>query len=166
MFYLVGVNDQPNIKAANNEVDQSLWETPHQLIEHIKTGDSWLPIPQIYELSRLRNEPDINKLLPFARHRGINSPTTLLFPIQYFVKDGVISCYPGDDLYPKEPSYSTTEHNVDQFKDKSCDECRQNASKLHRAEEKSLSDIQILQNIKLSDNHLCAQEQKTYQSKL
>lgn len=136
------------------------------MLEHIKTGDSWLPPPQIYELSRLRNEPDIDKLLPFAQHRGMNSPTTLIFPIQYFTNDGVISCYPGDDLYPTEPNYLTTEHNPDQYIDKSCDECRRNASKLHRAEEKSLSDVQIWQNVKSSDNHLSAQTLKTHQPKL
>lgn len=133
------------------------WETPHQLLEHVKTGESWLPPPQIYELSRLRNEPNIDKLLPFARHRGVSSPTTLYFPIQYQANDGFINCYPGDDLYPKNPNYEITEHNVKQFKDKSCDECRRNASKLHRFEEKSLADFQIWQNVNLSDNHLSAQ---------
>lgn len=136
------------------------------MLEHIKTGESWLPPPQIYELSRLRNEPDIEKLLPFAQHRGINSPTTLFFPVQYQANDGLISCYPGDDLYPSKPNYSTTEYNVYQYKDKSCDECRQSASNLHRAELKSLSDVKIWQNIKLPDNHLSAQAQDTHQPKL
>lgn len=132
----------------------------------MKAGENWLPPPQIYELSRLRNEPNIDKLLPFARHRGKNSPTTLYFPIQYQANDGLISCYPGDDLYSKNPNYEVTEHNVKQFKDKSCDECRQDASKLHRAEQKSLADFQIWQNVNLPDNHLSAQAQDSLKPKL
>lgn len=142
------------------------WQTPDQLLEHIKTGESWLPPPQIYELSRLRNEQDIDKLLSFAKHRSMNSPTTLLFPVQYQTKDGIVSCYPGDDLYPEQPNYSTTEHDVNQYKDKSCDECRQSASNLHRLEQKSLSDAKIWQNVKLPDNHLSAQTLEQHQSKL
>lgn len=132
----------------------------------MKAGESWLPPPQIYELSRLRNEPNIDKLLPFARHRGMNLPTTLFFPIQYQANDGLISIYPGDDFYPKEPNYEVTEHNVKQYKEKSCDECRQNVSKLNRAEQKSLAEVQIWQNVNLSDNHLYAQAQETHKPKL
>lgn len=135
----------------------------------MKTDKSWLPPPQIYELSRLINEPDIDKLLPFARKRGMNSPTTLFFPIQYQMSDGLLNCYPGDDLYPKElqlSSYSTTEHDVNQYKDKTCEESRVNASNLHRAEQKSLSDVQIWQNIELPDNHLSAQTAESPKPKL
>lgn len=125
-----------------------------------------MPPPQIYELSRLKNEPDFDKLLPFARNRSMNSPTTLMFPVQYQMSDGLLNCYPGDDLYPNKPSYYTTEHNFEQFKDQTCDEIRQNATNLHRAEQKSLSDFLIWENVRLPDNHLSAQAENSQKPKL
>lgn len=133
------------------------WETPKKLIENNKTGDNWLPPPQFYELSRLRNEPDIDKVVSFAKHRALNSPTTLIFPLHFPVKDGIIHCYPGDDFYPKSPNYSVTEHNMAQYEDKTCEECRKMAMNLHRAEAKTIQNIEIWQNIKLPDNHLSPQ---------
>lgn len=96
----------------------------------------------------------------------MNSPTTLIFPVQYQTSDGIINCYPGDDLYPKNPNYSTTEHNLNEYEGKSCEECRQMASNLHRTEQKSLSDFQIWQTFELPDNHLSAQAQKNHKPKL
>lgn len=96
----------------------------------------------------------------------MNSPTTLIFPIQYQLNDGLVNCYPGDDCYPKEPSYSTTEHNFKEFKGKTCEEFRENVRNLHRAELKSLSDVQIWQSVELPDNHLSAQTQESHKPKL
>lgn len=132
----------------------------------MKSGESWLLPPQIYELSRLKKESDIDKLLPFARERGIYSSTTLMFPILYQMSDGLVICYPGDELYPNKPNYTITEHNVNQFEDKTCDECRKKVSNLHRTELKSLSNVLIWQNVELPDNHLNAQTQESYKAKL
>lgn len=112
----------------------------------------------------MKNEPDINKIVPFAKERGINSPTTLIFPIHYHAKDGLVHCYPGDEFYPNNPNYSTTEHDLDKYADKTCDECREIATHLHRLEIKSMPSSQIWQNVKLPDNHLSAQT--TFESKL
>lgn len=116
-----------------------------------------MPPPQFYELSRLSNESDIDKTIAFAKERGMNAPSTLIFPMHYHTKDGIIHCYPGDDFYPKNPNYSTTEHDLQQYADKTCDECRQLASNLHRAEIKSLQSAKIWHNVKLPDNHLSPQ---------
>lgn len=144
------------------------WETPTKILDQSRKVDTvdtiWLPPPQFYELSRLSHEPDIEQIIPFAKERGINSTTTLIFPIQYYAFDGVINCYPGDDLYPKNPNYVITEHNVEEYASKTCEECRQLAQNLHRSEIKSLNDVQILQNIKSPDNHLSPQ--KSHSSKL
>lgn len=111
----------------------------------------------MYELSRLNNEPDIEKIIPFAKERGINSPTTLIFPLHFHAKDGIVHCYPGDDFYPQQPNYIDTEHNLEQFAEKTCEECRKMASNLHRLELKSMQDIEIWLNVKLPDNHLSPQ---------
>lgn len=114
----------------------------------------WLPPPQLYELSRLCGETDIDKILSFAKQRCLNAPTTLFFPIQYHVADGLISCYPGDDFYPKNPNYATTEHDVEQYADKTCEECRKMSKNLHRLELKSPTDVQIWCTNQLADQHL------------
>lgn len=96
----------------------------------------------------------------------MNAPTTLIFPIHYPTKDGIIHCYPGDDFYPKTPNYSATEHDLDQYIDKTCDECRQMAANLHRIDLKSLQNVTIWQNVKLPDNHLSPQASSKPKPKL
>lgn len=107
---------------------------------------------------------DINEIIPFAKDRGMNSPTTLMFPLHYHVNDGIVHCYPGDDFYPKKPNFFSTEHDLNQYADKTCDECRQLASNLHRMELNSMPDPQIWHNVNLPDNHL--NPQTTHKSKL
>lgn len=119
-----------------------------------KSTEIWLPPPQLYELSRLSNEPNIDKIVSFAKDRGMNAPTTLIFPIHYHTSDGIIHCYPGDDFYPKNPSYTTTEHDVELYGDKTCKECRDMATNLHRAELKSIQDVELWHTIKSPDRHL------------
>ncbi|XP_031623758.1 nucleoside diphosphate-linked moiety X motif 19-like [Contarinia nasturtii] len=157
VFYVVGVTDQPNIQVTNDEVQRSLWLTPKELLDSNKSGENWLPPPQMYESSRLNNEPDIDKVIPFAKERGMNAPTTLIFPMHYHTKDGIIHCYPGDDFYPKNPNLEATEHNLEQYADKTCDECRETAKNLHRLELKSLQNFAIWHNVNLPDNHICPQ---------
>lgn len=116
-----------------------------------------MPPPQLYESSRLNNEPDIDKIIPFAKERAMNAPTTLIFPMHYQTKDGIIHCYPGDDFYPKIPNYTTTEHNFFEYANKTCDECRKMAKNLHRIELKSLQNFAIWHNVKLPDKHISPQ---------
>lgn len=137
------------------------WQTPDELIRMNKNGDIWLPPPQLYELSRLSNEPNFEKLIEFAKDRGINSTTTLIFPISYHTSDGIIHCYPGDDFYPKEPNYATTSHDLDQYADKTFEDCRKMAKNLHRAEQKSLQDVEIWYSVESTDKHLSPQKPPT-----
>lgn len=133
------------------------WLTPKEILDYNKSGENWLPPPQLYESSRLNNEPDIDIIIPFAKERGINAPTTLIFPVHYHTNDGIIHCYPGDDFYPEKPNYTATEHDLDQYADKSCDECRKMAENFHRIELKSLQNVAVWQNVQLPDNHLSPQ---------
>lgn len=130
------------------------WHSPDELLRLNKSGKIWLPAPQLYELARLNSESNIDKLVSFAKTRGQNSPTTLIFPIHFQTSDGLIHCYPGDDFYPKDPDYNKTTHNLEQYATKTCAECRAMATNLHRAELKSINDVEIWQNIGNFDNHL------------
>lgn len=94
----------------------------------------------------------------------MNLPTTLMFPMHYPAKDGIVHCYPGDDFYPKTPNFFNTEHDTDKYVDKTCDECRELASNLHRLELTEMPDAKLWQNVKLPDNHL--NPQTMHKSKL
>lgn len=76
----------------------------------------------------------------------------------------MIHCYPGDDFYPKNPNYSTTEHDLELYADKTCEECREMAKNLHRAELKSIQNVKIWHTIESSDQHI--NPQKPHTSKL
>lgn len=183
VFYLVGVDEQPDINVENDEVQNSWvrscswnvdsensflnlhnshfhnlhlqWHSPDELLQLNRSGTIWLPPPQLYELARLSHESDIDRLLSFAKTRGENSPTTLIFPIHFHTSDGLIHCYPGDDFYPNNPDYNKTTHDLEQYATKTCAECRAMAKNLHRAELKSINDVDIWQNIGNFDDHLC-----------
>lgn len=130
------------------------WQTPAELLSQSQGAEVWLPPPQFYELSRLNSEKDLDRIIPFAKERSTKSETTLMFPIPYFTNDGVVNCYPGDDFYPKHPDYTKTTHKPDQYANKSCEQFRSMAQKLHRSEMQSARPARILYNIQSSDNHM------------
>lgn len=55
----------------------------------------WLPAPQCYELLRLCQINDIDKVIDFAKSRN-NEGITLQYPIYYIANDGSIFVYPGE----------------------------------------------------------------------
>lgn len=87
-------------------------------------------------------------MLQTARQRDQSKTTQWVFPIHYTVADGLIHCYPGDDFYPDKPDYEKTSHEVEKYSNKTCEECRSLAKNLHRAEVKSMSDIELHINVK------------------
>jgi len=54
----------------------------------------WLPPPQCYELLRLCQINDIDKVVDFAKSRN-NKGITVQYPIYYEATDGAIFAYPG-----------------------------------------------------------------------
>lgn len=55
----------------------------------------WLPPPQCYELLRLCQINDIDKVVDFAKLRN-KEGITLQFPIYFEATDGAIFAYPGE----------------------------------------------------------------------
>lgn len=58
-------------------------------------NEIWLPPPQYYELSRLCQINDIDKVVEFAKARN-NEGITLHYPIYYEATDGAVLAYPGE----------------------------------------------------------------------
>lgn len=81
---------------------------------------------------------------------------SLIYLYPLFI-DGIIHCYPGDSFYPNNPNYTATEHDLEQYAEKTCEECRKMSDNLHRIELKSLQNAEIWHNVELPDNHISPQ---------
>ena len=107
----------------------------------------WLPPPQLIELSRLLNFPDLHKLKDFAIERA-RKGSTLILPVQYICTDGHVALIAGDDMYPSDPhlmEYRKIEKTMQDF--------RQNVKNVNRFEYVDMNDCTMLCNIEL-DGHL------------
>jgi len=154
-FFLIALDDQPDIFVEKNEVQEYLWDTPKNLIKMFADDKIWLPPPQCYELLRLCQINDIEKVVEFAKSRN-KEGTTLQYPIYYKATDGSVFAYPGDDLYPTDPCFTHTIHDPDIYKQKSCEEIRALSTKLHRYELRSpkFGGFAYHMNIKPLNGHL------------
>ncbi|XP_059615363.1 acyl-coenzyme A diphosphatase NUDT19-like [Phlebotomus argentipes] len=156
-FFFVALPDQPQITAEDNEVQSSRWETPESILDRSRNREYFLPPPQHYELSKISHKKDIDDLAAFMRDRQKHG-LTLIFPYQFYLADAVLDVYPGDSLYPAEPSYTEITHDKDQYKDKTLDEMRKLFPKHHRNEllgDHSRIRCNMLVNIPPTNGHLC-----------
>lgn len=81
--------------------------------------------------------------MEFAKERN-RQEAKLIMPIQLATNDGFLQVLPGDDLYPENPNYFETDHDVQQFSDKSMKELRVAAKNLYRIEQRNLYDFKLL----------------------
>ena len=88
-----------------SEVSAVIWSDPEDVLVQNREEKFWLAPPQFYELSRLLNFPKFDDLKRFASTRSVLGTRTWM-PYMIDLKDGGISIYPQDDLYPAEPDYS------------------------------------------------------------
>ncbi|XP_037051313.1 nucleoside diphosphate-linked moiety X motif 19-like [Bradysia coprophila] len=132
-FFLCALDDQPELLMEKNEVQEFLWDSPRNLLKMFADNKIWLPPPQCYELLRLCHINDIDDVVSFAKSRN-NKGITLHLPMYYEATDGSVFAYPGDDLYPTDPCYTHTVHDPSIYKEKSCEEIRALATKMHRYE--------------------------------
>jgi nucleoside diphosphate-linked moiety X motif protein 19 len=106
IFY-VGFSDKiPCDKAVKDksEVSAVIWSDPEDALVQNREEKFWLAPPQFYELSRLLNFTKFDELKRFAATRSLLGTRTWM-PYMIDLKDGGISIYPQDDLYPAEPDY-------------------------------------------------------------
>ena len=86
------------------EVTDSVWTSPADAIKMHKDKNVWLAPPQIYELSRMRNFSQFDKLRAFVHERESKGCVSWL-PLLVKCRNGTLALYPGDDLYPEKPDY-------------------------------------------------------------
>lgn len=105
VFFLASFHQLPLTQAEKKEVQHLEWSSPTDYLLRNEKETIALPPPQFYELSRLRNFTDIEKLAKFAQKRAPCGLERYL-PMRVTSEDGIFTVLPGDDMY--EPSVDTT----------------------------------------------------------
>lgn len=150
MFYIITLQEQPPANPETNEAYSYMWRTPTEYLEMSKE-EIFLPPPQFYEFSRLRNIKDIDALKTFAINREPEG-LALHMPVQYRCSDGIALVLPGDDAYPKNVNYNETPEEADRSTEKSVEEFNKTQN-LHRTIVRGPNDIKILMTINPTNGH-------------
>ncbi|KAL1378146.1 hypothetical protein pipiens_015780 [Culex pipiens pipiens] len=164
-FYLVALDEQPEVRSEPHEVAEHFWDTPSGLLQAHREEKLWLAPPQYYELNRLVHMPDIDQVVRFARERSARG-STLICPVQYKCSDAAIFVFPGDDLYPQGYDYITEHGDFEKFKDLTAEQLRKQARNLHRSEHTGLHAQTLYQSIEAFNGHLSVNGDNKHLSKL
>lgn len=109
--------------------------------------------PQLVEITRLSRIKSIDKLVKIAKERR-NQDMDIILPIQFTTNNGVLLVLPGDELYPENPNFHETGHDVDKFSDKSIEEMRSIAKTAFRTELNDMRYSKIYANVGPPDGHV------------
>ncbi|XP_018566742.1 nucleoside diphosphate-linked moiety X motif 19-like [Anoplophora glabripennis] len=100
MFFFSTFNQMPDVHREENEIQNIKWATPDEYIVLNSNEKIMLPVPQFYEISRIRNFNDINTLSEHTSKRSCYG-CEKYFPYRVNSKEGLYTIFPGDDMYPK-----------------------------------------------------------------
>ncbi|XP_023304206.2 acyl-coenzyme A diphosphatase NUDT19-like [Lucilia cuprina] len=148
-FFMVALENMPEVLAEEHEVTNYAWKTPAEYLKAYFNKEIWLPPPQFYELSRLLNFTELEKVKEFAQKRSTEGSIVIL-PVQYKLKNGQVSVLPGDDLYPDDPNASDKQITIE----KDAKEFREGVKNIHRLEFYSPHDAVVRQNYTPSCGHM------------
>ncbi|XP_011198554.1 acyl-coenzyme A diphosphatase NUDT19 [Bactrocera dorsalis] len=148
-FYLVAMENIPDVILESNEAASFSWKTPKEFIKDYFDQKLYLPPPQLYELSRLLNFPGLDELINFARVRS-SKGVTLMLPVIKKCADGTVSLMPGDDLYNNNTDV-TNQKNTETI---TIEQYRSEVKNLHRIEYFNNGRFFIQLNCSLTDGHL------------
>lgn len=164
-FYLVALDEQPEVRSEPHEVAEHFWDTPSGLLQAHREEKLWLAPPQYYELNRLVHMPDIDQVVQFARNRS-SLGSTLICPVQYKCSDAAVFVFPGDDLYPKTYDYITEHGDFEKYSHLTAEELRNQSKNLHRSEHTGLHAQTLYQTIESFDGHLSVNGDNKHLAKL
>ncbi|KAK3086639.1 hypothetical protein FSP39_021281 [Pinctada imbricata] len=103
-FYICVLDHIPDAVQDNKETVHAQWASPDSLIADHFNEESFIAPPQVYELLRLFNFQDADKLHQFSVERT-SKRVNRYFPVQVNCTDGVAILYPGDEWYPENPDF-------------------------------------------------------------
>ncbi|XP_041975108.1 nucleoside diphosphate-linked moiety X motif 19-like [Aricia agestis] len=151
-FFITAV--QSDVKLPKNfqkqEVVKVEWANPKDILQRSNKGEIDLFPPQGYEFYRLSHCSDLEDLIRFAKQR-VCDDNDFVYNTRVRAKDGVISLFPGDDLFPDVNYINDEPVRIE----KTVLELREAAHTLHRVEHIDATDEKtlVLKNYK-PNNHI------------
>ncbi|KAK3603935.1 hypothetical protein CHS0354_042947 [Potamilus streckersoni] len=103
-FFMCVLDHQPEAAHDEKETVASQWSSPVAMVKEHASGKLNLAPPQMIEIGRLLNVPNVDELHRFAWQRSSQRVDRWL-PVPCLCEDGMLYLYPGDDLYPAEPDF-------------------------------------------------------------
>ncbi|XP_021948770.1 nucleoside diphosphate-linked moiety X motif 19 isoform X2 [Folsomia candida] len=144
IFYMVAVSQTLPFLNDEYEVATVRWTSADKVLQGANDGKARLIPPQIYELTRLRNT-SVQRIQQLMRMR-LNMGIERWCPCYIKVNDGIISVFPGDDLYPEDYKIEEFEE-IRELNDKTLQQVRTCTKKHHRIEFKSAYEFELVVNV-------------------
>nr|CAD7440510.1 unnamed protein product [Timema bartmani] len=104
-FFLTTLDQRPPTIVDELEATEVRWDTSEKLLELSQSGRISVPIPQIYELTKIKNFRTINSLMEFASNKN-NESCAVWMSIHKKCDEGIVAILPGDDTYPENPDFT------------------------------------------------------------
>ncbi|XP_044257645.1 nucleoside diphosphate-linked moiety X motif 19-like isoform X2 [Tribolium madens] len=145
IFFLTTLNQIPTVHKDEREIQDLMWTTPEQCIEMNNQQKVLLPVPQFYEMSRLKTISDVESLSKFATERAKFGFETY-WPNRVKTNEAMYTILPGDDLYKKNDENNSEITHVDHLP-----ESRTKNRILHRSK---YSNVIEIENFKPKCNHI------------
>ncbi|EFA10965.2 Nucleoside diphosphate-linked moiety X motif 19, mitochondrial-like Protein [Tribolium castaneum] len=145
IFFLTTLHQMPTVHKDEREIQDLMWTTPEQCIEMNNQQKVLLPVPQFYEMSRLKTVPDVEALSDFATKRARAGFETY-WPFRVKTNEGMYTILPGDDLYQKNDENNTAIPQVEQLP-----EARTKNRILHKSK---YSNVVQIENFRPKCNHI------------
>ncbi|XP_013105034.2 acyl-coenzyme A diphosphatase NUDT19 [Stomoxys calcitrans] len=148
VFFVIAIQKMPHLIKEKHEVTDFSWNTPSDFLRQHFEKEIWLPPPQFYELSRLLNFSELEKVKNFAQTRAMEG-LDAIFPVERKCKDGRVSLFQGDDLYenPDLPELVSIS--------KTAKEYREGIQNLHRIEFYDSNKMAMQVNVDVPNGHIC-----------
>lgn len=98
MFYIICLDSIPQHRSDESEVSSIHWLSPKEVLMEQLKGSAFLAPPQVYELARLSNFTEINKLKTFSFQRESKGIERWCANVTGLA-DGALLALPGDDCF-------------------------------------------------------------------
>lgn len=128
-FFICCLPRKPVTADDQKEVTSFKWWKPLEAVQEF-LNRTWIPPPQLYNLSRLCNFMHLEELQRFALHRALEGCERWM-PVIVLAKDGMVHTLPGDELYPEDPDVTGQTHKM-YSTNRTIEELVREGERLHR----------------------------------
>ncbi|XP_061077938.1 nucleoside diphosphate-linked moiety X motif 19 [Conger conger] len=129
-FFICCLQEVPHTLQDEKEVIHFKWSSPPEVLRGYPAREHFIALPQIYELGRMCQFPQLRDLHSFSRTRAAEGCEQFL-PVRLVSTDCHVFLLPGDDLYPENVEL-LEERGADLSTEKRFELLQQESSALHR----------------------------------